>query len=348
MIQLNHQGLIISCALNFKTALAIMDEQGKGILFVVNENNALLGVLTDGDVRRAMLRGVSLEINITEIINKDYKYYTNKQPRDSAIAYLKNARCRHLPVINDKRQLVDIILLDELDFRIIENYVVLMVGGLGTRLRPFTLDTPKPMLDVGGKPFLENIINMFISQGFRNFYLCVNYQGEKIMNYFNDGSKWGISIQYICEKNRMGTAGALSLLPETPQLPFIVMNGDILTKVDFSLLLKYHQQQQSMATMCVREFECQIPYGIVKMKEDHNHISSIIEKPIFLFKVNAGIYVIEPQCLDYIEKNTLLDMPELFTNLINMGLPSTCFPIHDFWLDIGRVEDLEKAKLFYE
>ena len=222
-----------------------------------------------------------------------------------------------------------------------------MVGGLGTRLRPLTETTPKPMLHVGGKPILQTIVEKFVNYGFVDIIMCVGYKSTIIQDYFGDGSRFGANIEYVLENKRMGTAGALSLLNETqlPKEPFFVMNGDLLTNVNFENMLEYHISHNAMATMAVREYDFQVPYGVVNIKNEK--ILSIEEKPIHKFFVSAGIYMLDPKCIDYIPKNEFYDMPTLFEKLIADNKETLSFPIREYWLDIGRIEEYERANKEY-
>jgi NDP-sugar pyrophosphorylase family protein len=220
-----------------------------------------------------------------------------------------------------------------------------MVGGLGTRLHPLTKETPKPMLKVGDKPILHTIVDRFASYGFINIVMCVNYKAEAIQGYFGNGDRFGVNIEYVLEEDRMGTAGALSLLTTKPTEPFFVMNGDLLTNVNFESLLDYHQTHQAVATMCVREYDFQVPYGVVKI--EGNQVQSIEEKPVHKFFVSAGIYMLSPETLNHIPEGQYYDMPTLFEKLIAQKQSTVSFPIHEYWLDIGRMNEYEQANREY-
>lgn len=224
--------------------------------------------------------------------------------------------------------------------------VVLMLGGEGLRLRPFMDNVPKPMIEVGGTPLLETIVRNFVSQGFYNFYFCVNYKADVISSYFGDGSKFGAKISYLNEKQRMGTGGALGLIPEKPKAPLIIMNGDILTKADFSRLLKHHDDAGAWATMCIREHRYQFPYGVVNAKD--GKFVSITEKPLQDYFINAGIYVLEPEVLDFVPENASMDMPQLFDVLNGEGKDLAVYPVKEYWMDIGHMEDLGKARADFD
>jgi len=220
-----------------------------------------------------------------------------------------------------------------------------MVGGLGTRLRPLTENTPKPMLKVGSKPILQTIVGKFADCGYTNIVMCVNYKSHIIQDYFGDGSEFGVNIEYILEEQRMGTAGALSLLKEKPTEPFFVMNGDLLTNLDFEKMLDFHEVYDAKATMCVREYDIEVPYGVVNVTNEN--ITSIEEKPIHNFFVNAGIYILDPDCIDLIPRDGFYDMPSLFEKMITNNNKTISFPLQEYWLDIGRIADYERANLEY-
>jgi NDP-sugar pyrophosphorylase family protein len=217
-----------------------------------------------------------------------------------------------------------------------------MVGGLGSRLRPLTETTPKPMLKVGNKPILETIINNFRQYGFKDIILSVNYKADIVKEHFGNGSEFGVNIEYIHEDKRLGTAGALSLMRGKFNEPFFVMNGDLLTNVNFEHFLNFHHENSSIATMAVREYEYQVPFGVVSQEE--GKITSIVEKPKQRYYVNAGIYILNPEILDIIPHNVFYDMPTLFDNLIKEARTPISFPVHEYWLDIGQVNQLQQAR----
>jgi len=228
-----------------------------------------------------------------------------------------------------------------------ENWVILMAGGIGSRLKPLTNNCPKPMLLIGGKPVLEIILNNFIEQGFYKFYFSINYKGEQIQNYFGDGSKWGVQIHYIQEKMRMGTAGSLSLLSIKTNEPIIVMNADVLTKINFDELINFHIEGQADATVVVYNYNFEFPYGVVKVNK--NKLIGFEEKPIYRNFINGGVYVINPYILNKIPKNSYFDMNQLLDNMLSNNEQILIFPITEYWIDIGEIENFEQAKSdFYE
>jgi NDP-sugar pyrophosphorylase family protein len=249
-----------------------------------------------------------------------------------------------VPIVDEDQKVIDLFIIDDgLLKKQHENHVVLMVGGLGTRLRPLTENTPKPMLEVGGKPILETIVKRFVDSGFTNITMCLGYKSNVIQDYFRDGGSFGANIDYIVEEKRLGTAGALALLGKNLTNPFFVMNGDLLTNIDFEKMLDFHVEHKSKATMCVREYDIEVPYGVVNLVNEN--IISIEEKPNHSFFVNAGIYLLESDCIDLIPDNEFYDMPTLFGELIAAKEKIVPFPLQEYWLDIGRISDYEKANL---
>lgn len=329
------------------TVLAAIESIERGVLqiaLVLDTNGRLVGSVTDGDIRRAILTGVTLDQKVALVMNK--------QPFSIAPGYdlaaLKTTmlarRFHQVPVVDEERRVVDLIVLDDLvkGTRVRDNWVVLMAGGQGTRLHPLTETTPKPLIKVGDKPLLEIILENFVSQGFERFYISINYKGEQIKEYFGLGDKWNAEIRYLDEDHPLGTAGALSLIEKTPEHPFIVMNADLMTDVDFNKIVDFHVEQGAIGTMGVRSYDFQVEFGVVEI--DSGWVSRINEKPVQKFLVNAGIYVLDPSALKDIPANTATDMPQLFDSWLKCEQKCAAFPIHEYWLDVGRIEDLERAK----
>ncbi|MFJ7889402.1 nucleotidyltransferase family protein [Lysinibacillus xylanilyticus] len=321
--------------------MKIIDDSSLQFAVVVDEEQHLLGTVTDGDIRRGILRGEGLDVTITSIMNPDpisarrgQKYHKYKQ-------LMKSKMLKQLPIVDDNNRIINILFADNIETSLNKNKVVLMLGGLGTRLRPLTNDTPKPMLRVGNKPILETIIEGFKQYGYTDFIFSVNYKKEVIQDYFQNGEAFDVTIEYIEEDKKMGTAGALSLLKNRPTKPFFVMNGDLLTQINFDQLMQFHMEHKSVATMCVREYEYQIPYGVIET--DGTDLVTIREKPIHRSFVNAGIYVLNPDVLDQIPQDKFYDMPSLFEKLIEKNSKTSVFPIREYWLDIGQMDDFNKA-----
>lgn len=332
---------LVSSDLSFKEAIKILN-QGLRILLVVDSNNILEGVLNDGDVRRALINEISMESEIKGLMNKNPSTVTRPFSRESLIMQMRNDDLLHMPVINNNGEVCGLEYLHNLiDTPSYDNPVFLMAGGLGKRLYPLTEGTPKPLLTVGNQPILETILNQFIDAGFHNFYISVFFQPEKIKDYFGDGSKWGVDIKYVDEKTPLGTAGSLGLLPDNlPDLPLIMMNGDILTKIDLEQLLHFHNNSNAAATVCLRQFDYQIPYGVVEMTNDS--ITKFTEKPLKRFLVNAGIYVINKNLTNLLDGKTAMDMPDFLDKKVGLE-KLTAFPIHEYWLDIGLKSEYERA-----
>ncbi len=329
-----------------KEALQIIDVGAVKFAVIVKDNNFLLGTITDGDIRRAILDGKSLEDSIEDVYFRTPTTVTVKSTKEEIINICTSKKIYQIPVVDEHGHIIDIKILDELlKAQVQNNKVVLMVGGLGTRLRPLTEHTPKPMLKVGNKPILETIILSFKKYGFTNIILSVNYKSEVIKEYFKDGSELGVTIEYIHEEKCMGTAGALSLMRDKLLEPFFIMNGDLLTNIDFENMMDYHLKNSAMATMGVREYDFQVPYGVVNV--NGINIKNIEEKPVHNFFVNAGVYILSEETLPLIPNDEFYDMPTLFEKTIATKMKTISFPIREYWLDIGRIEEFKKANSEY-
>lgn len=343
----NWQNAIIDEEETIKKAIEVIDASSLQI-GLITSGKKLTGLLTDGDVRRAILKGVSLSEPVKMVMKKQFISATEKNSRDEIISLMRQKEIRHIPVLDDQGNIVNLFtLLEFLKGTQHENPILIMAGGLGTRLKSLTKTCPKPMLKIGEKPILETILESFKDQGFKNFYFAVNYKSHVIEEYFQDGSNWNVNISYIKEGKRLGTGGALSLFPETiKSLPIIVMNGDILTKVNFPSILKYHIKSGASTTMCIRDYRLQVPFGVVEVV-DHKMIG-LQEKPSHNYFVNAGIYVVDPEVLSLIPKDTYFEITTLFQRLIEKGDHPNVFPIQEYWMDIGQVKDYEKANGDYQ
>ena len=334
---------ILSLDAKMSDAVRSLEESRLQIVLVVDPANMLKGTITDGDIRRGILRGETLDTPVLDIMKANPITAGPEVDRKTVLKWMKQFQIGQVPVIDAKGFLIGLETLSALKRgRSEDNWVVIMAGGMGTRLRPLTEHMPKPMIPVGGKPVLEGIIERLAEQGFHKIFLSVNYQAEKVESHFGDGSKWGVDITYLEEEQRLGTAGALSLLPQRPREPFLVMNADLMTDIDFRRLLDFHVEQAADATMGVREYCFQVPYGVIEMAG--HQITTINEKPTQSYFVNGGIYALSPHVLSYVRKEQLHDMPDLFNEIIEDGGMSAAFPIHEYWIDIGQLDDLEKAR----
>jgi len=338
----NIMDVVIANDITIIDAMETIQKGSLKIALVVNYDMTLVGTLSDGDIRRALLNKSKLEDKIDSIINKNPITCKVNDSKDKILHVANSKKLYLIPVVDENNKLIGIEDIDELSKQLLrENMVVLMVGGLGTRLQPLTNDMPKPLLKVGEKPILETIIENFANYGFVNIVLCVNYKAHMIEEYFGDGSNYGINISYITEDKRLGTAGALSLLENRPNKPFFVMNGDLLTNINFEHMLNFHENNQSTATMSVREIETQIAFGVIETSD--NRITSIKEKPIQKVLVNAGIYILEPEVLEYVPSNEFFDMPTLYEILINEDKNVLSYLNNGYWIDIGQLDDYKKA-----
>ena len=331
---------------SIKQALKVIDKGAIKVAVVLSDDGLLLGMLSDGDIRRALLKGMSLDDSIAGIINK-HPVVANINDTKERILELANEKKLHqIPIISNGKLIGIQDIREFLAPKNKPNKVILMVGGLGTRLRPLTNDVPKPMLDVGNKPILHTIVENFAKYGYTDIIMCVNYKSEIIKEYFGNGDKFGVKIEYVLENQRMGTAGALSLLQKRPKDDFFVMNGDLLTNVNFEYLHEYHKDSNACASICVRKYDMQVPYGVVNVRA--NKVTSIEEKPTQSFFVSAGIYMFSPIVLDFIPKGVFYDMPTLLGELLKQGFAVYPFFIREYWLDIGKMDEYRRANDEYE
>ena len=324
-------------------AIRTLDRASVQICLVVDENRRLLGTVTDGDIRRGILRNIPLDAPVETVMNHTPRVGRSGEGRDDAISTMAALRIHQLPLIDNDGRVVGLQTLEDLvgAGKPRPNWVVLMAGGKGRRLRPLTDETPKPLLRVGGIPILEVILRGFLKHQFGRFYISVNYHAEKVRDHFGDGRAWNAEIRYLEESQPLGTAGPLSLIAETPVAPIMVMNGDLMTAVNLDQLIDYHTEHGAAATMAVREYDIKVPYGVVTM--DGNRITGIEEKPMHRFFVNAGVYVLEPEALSLVPHNQFFDMPDLFHRLMENGHTTMAFPVREYWLDIGQKDDFQRA-----
>jgi dTDP-glucose pyrophosphorylase len=338
----NWEKALIKPMCSIREAIEAIDANSLQIVLVVNEKKHLLGTVTDGDIRRGILKGISLDESVQMVMNRTPMITGVNETRQSMLSIMKSRGIRQIPVVDHEGCVEGIEILDEMIQGCKrDNSVIIMAGGLGSRLRPLTDDCPKSLLRIGAKPILEIILANFIEYGFRKFYLAVNYKHEMIEEYFGDGSKLGVEIDYLREDKKLGTVGALGLLNQKFSQPILVMNGDLLTNINFEHLLNYHMEHNADATICVRDYHFQIPYGVVKIEKDR--LVGIEEKPSHHFFVNAGVYVFKPEVLEFIPKNQVFDMPQLFERLLELKKETVVFPIREYWLDVGHIDDFERA-----
>jgi len=330
-----------------RDAIAIIDRGQMQIAIVVDGADRLLGAVTDGDIRRGLLSGLNTDQPVEAVMNQNPVVIGSDESQDDCLTLMTTSRLHQLLVVDADRRVVGLCHIDDLlNPRRHPNPVVIMAGGLGTRLHPLTETVPKPLLRVGGKPILELIIDELRSQGFWRFYIAINYLGEQIETYFGDGSSRGIQISYLREQERLGTAGALSLLPEMPADPVVVMNGDIITKLNFGRLLSHHADANAPATIAVCQQEYSIPYGVVEVQS--GKLTGLQEKPSSRVTINAGIYVINPDVLARLQSGKPADMTTLIQDLLTAGQQPSAFLVTEYWLDIGRHPDFLRAGEDYD
>jgi len=326
-------------------ALRVIDQGAAGIALVVDEVGRLLGTVTDGDIRRALLRGVHLGTSVREVMCSSPVTVPESAGEDEIIVLMLERRIRQLPVLDQWGRVVDVRLWDELmsqSYQHRNNPVVIMAGGLGLRLRPLTERMPKPLLRVGSKPILEIIVEQLRQQGFTNIILTVNYLSNLIEDYFGDGSQHGVRIAYIHEPEPLGTAGSLYLARDLLTQTFLVMNGDILTKTNLRRFLDFHEAEENLITLGVARLEVGIRYGVVEL--DGSLIKHVEEKPSLNIFVNAGIYALAPEALELLPAMERCDMTDLVGRAVRRGARVGGFPIHEYWLDVGEFDDFRRAQ----
>ena len=331
---------------NILDAIKLIESTGIGFVAIINDQKKLVGVLTDADVRKAILKGMDEEMSVKTIMNSNFVSAKIGINNVGVKNLMKETSRSQIPIINENGILLDVIAKSDLTDKVYDNPVIILAGGLGKRLRPLTNDNPKPMLEIGGKPILEIAVENLIKSGFYKIVLAINYKGHMIEEYFGNGKNWGCEITYIREKKKLGTSGALSLLPINLEKPFFIMNADLLTKVNFSDILDYHLEHNTIATVCVSQYDLEVPYGVVRT--DSHGLISVNEKPVQSFFVNAGIYIAEPEILHFVPKNKKIDMTDLLNIILEKGHKISVFPIREYWLDVGRTEDLMQANKDYK
>lgn len=346
------QRVLISPETPIISAIDKIDREALRILLVVNMEQKLLGVVTDGDIRRHILRHGNLEIPVDHIMNRAPHVVSDVESREQILRKMQQLNVLHLPVVDFAGRIVGLELLSHVaEKKKYDNWVVFMAGGLGTRLHPLTLEYPKPLVRIGNKPILEILLENFINNGFHQFYFSVNYKASMIEEYFGNGEKWGVAIHYLHEDIALGTIGSLQILPEKPTEPFFVVNADIMTNLNFAQMLEFHHthRTQPLATICVRQYQNTIPYGVLTIDSGNHQLLNIEEKPTYHYFVNAGVYMLNPDILSYFpKKNARYDMPSLLLSLLKEKKFITTFPIREYWLDVGSHDSLSQATSDYE
>ena len=341
-MRVDFKALIVPLSARIVDAIKIIDSGRLQAALIIDDQGVLRGIVTDGDVRRGLLRGINLDAPVVEVMNTSPIIVQEGLAKDIALRQLRRLGTRHLPIVNAAGKLValEVVQLSEPDLGTPE-VAVLMAGGLGKRLHPITESIPKPLVIVDDFPILEIILRNLAEQGVRRFYISVNYKAEMIEEYFGNGRKWGVDISYLRERDRLGTAGSLSLMPERPETPFLAMNGDIMTSVNLKQMFDYHSNMGATATIGAFAHEYQVPYGVLEMED--GRVTGIHEKPLICKYVSGGVYALSPQVLEFVRTDKSLDMPTLIERLVAGNLRVTAFPIREYWIDIGRHGDLQRA-----
>lgn len=343
------KSLLVTPSSSIREAMSCIDRNARGIALVVDAERRLIATITDGDTRRAILSGVDLDLPVSELLRlRSQVFDTTPQTAllgtsDASLLHLMTeTNLRQIPLVDDEGRVVDVALLSGL----VEEYelplrAIVMAGGYGTRLRPLTDELPKPMLPVGDRPLLEIIVNGLREAGIRHVNVATHYKSEMIAEHFKDGQGFGVDIRYVKEDQPLGTAGALSMLEESDE-PLLVINGDILTRVDFRAMLNFHREHKSDLTVAVSQYEFRVPYGVIET--DGVAVTGISEKPLVRQFINAGIYLLNPSIRRLIPNGQHYDIPDLIDRLLKEGRPVVCFPIREYWLDIGKSDHYHQAK----
>ena len=339
----NYNELVLQSDASIQNVIECLNSTAERIVLVTDKKNIFIGVVVDGDIRRGLLEGLGLTDSVMKIVNQNATFLGASSNLSQALKLMSQRKISHIPILDDANRLIGLHSREsESNQPVRDNLFVIMAGGFGTRLKPYTDQTPKPMLKVNGKPMLEHLILSAKDFGYTKFVMAVHYLAESIESYFGDGTDLGIQIEYVRESEPLGTAGALSLLRDKPALPFIVSNADLISSVHLGAIIDFHNDQQSEATMAVQNFELQNPFGVVEVS--NGDVVSIIEKPVSVSKISGGIYVLDPRMLDLLEPGKYCDMPELFRRAIDISMKVKAFMIHEDWADIGRESDLIKIQ----
>jgi len=333
---------ILPSSATIQQAIRNLDQVAIKIVLVANDAGELEGTISDGDIRRGLLRGLDISSPIASIIHRNALVVPPQMGRETVMQIMVANKIQQIPVVDECRHIVGLHLWDRITTPPLRaNLMVIMAGGMGTRLRPHTEDCPKPLLPVAGKPMLEHIIERAKLEGFSHFVLAIHYLGHLIEEYFGKGERLQVQIDYLRERSPLGTAGALGLLSPRPEVPFVVTNGDVITDIRYGELLDFHIRHQAAATMAVRVHEWQHPFGVVQT--EGVDIVGFEEKPIARSHINAGVYALDPKALAVLEEDAHCDMPALFERLQARAMRTVAYPMHEPWLDVGRSEDLVKA-----
>lgn len=333
--------LLVNNGFSIRNTLQVLDNGAKGIVLLVDEHKKLLGTITDGDIRRAILKGISLDDSVEKVVHLMPVSVKQSMSREEIKDIFIKKAVKDIPIVDDSNKVVDLISIN--DILLPEgkkNPVIIMAGGLGTRLKDLTKEIPKPMLRVGQDPMLQHIINNFKQYGYNKILLSVNYKSEIIENYFQDGFAYGVKINYIKETKRLGTAGGIKLAKEYIDTPFFVINGDIFTNLNVENMMKFHTENNYDITVGTIRHSFQIPYGVIDT--DDNNIKEVREKPVMEYLINGGVYCLKPDLINLIPDDKYFEITDLINICIKNGRKVGSFEIKDYWMDIGKIEDYNK------
>lgn len=343
------QKLLIAPNSTIKDALEILTLTKQLIVFTMDETGRVTGCITDGDIRRGFLRGETLTSPVDRVSRKQFISAKKSTPKSKILQILRKNGIRQIPILDDEGRMTDLKILDDfiLDGAPLNTPAVIMAGGKGTRLLPFTETVPKPLLRVGDKTIIETLISNFHAKGVNDFYITVNYLADQIIGHLGNGERFGCHIEYVHETKALGTAGSLALLREKLDTDFIVINGDVLATTDLNLLTQFHAEHKAAATVCAKIFSIRLPYGVVNI-DNGSGVKSIEEKPSYSFTVNSGIYCLSPEVFEFIENDALLDMPTLLNRMIEAKKSVKCFQSTEPWIDVGSHDEFQRAQKYFE
>lgn len=337
--------LLVEGHVSLRDAVKRLDLGAIGVVLVIDKEGALVATLTDGDVRRAILRGIELDAPVSSVAHAGPVSVSRSATRDDVIRIMRERGVRHVPLLDPEQRPVAICIAVDLAVRTRDNIAVIMAGGRGSRLGDLTVDTPKPLIVVGGRPILEILVEQLATAGFTRLVVTVNYLSERVQRHFGDGSRYGVQIDYVEEQEPLGTAGALSMIGDRLGSTFLLLNADLLTTVSFGDLLDAHKASRNDLTLATREVEVTLRYGVVDV--DGDRVTAMREKPTLRARANAGMYVCEPEVIAVLPRGKC-DMPEVVTAALDAGLRVGTYDVHQLWLDIGELADLERARAVYE
>lgn len=335
--------MIASASDSVRSVIRKINRSRMEMVLVTDADQHLQGVVTDGDVRRGILADIDLDGPVASIMNVAPHKVLEGTPQDVILNMMRRYSIRHMPVVDADGVLLRVEVMERLIAAPPAGEAVIMAGGLGQRLRPYTENTPKPLVPVGGRPILDHLLQEMHNSGIYDVAIAINYRGEDVRQHVGDGHRFGVNVNYLAEEQRLGTAGALSLIEPRPKQPFLVVNGDVLTRLNFERLFEFFHAGSYDLIMCVRPYETTIPYGVVQLRG--GVVDGLTEKPVYRHFVNAGVYVVDPACLDHVPTSTYYDMPTLVNTILSSGGRVGAFPVIEYWRDIGTPDDLHTASV---